>query len=71
MATKFSGWVKSNFLPWLKTNWFDLINLIILLIAYMQFYDNPGFTGIEAVLGVWILAVFGYKVLWALFKRPS
>jgi len=52
---------------WLKKNWMQLINYLVILIAYSKVYEKPGFTGVELILGLWLFLLTGYYIFWKLF----
>lgn len=58
-------------LDWLKANWLFILNPLIIAIAYSHIFEK-GFTGIEVLLGLTIMAnvgYWGYK-LFAGKKKP-
>lgn len=65
--TMIKTWATKRALPWLKTNWMQIINIIVLLIAYSKVYDIQVLPGIEALLGVWLFVLFAYYIFWKFF----
>lgn len=46
-------------LDWLKKNWLFILNPLIIAIAYSNVYEK-GFTGIEVLLALTLMANIGY-----------
>jgi len=53
-----------------KKYWLELINFIVLIIAFTTVYSIETLPLLEAILGVWIFVLIAYYVFWKLlFKR--
>jgi hypothetical protein len=63
---KFKNWIKLTVLPWFKTNWMQIVNLVVLFIAYSGFNEvtQPWFS---FAVGIWIFVLLAYYIFWKLF----
>lgn len=66
MWDKIKKWAKETALPWLKKGWMQLINIIVLIIAYTGFNEltQPGYS---FAIGIWLFLLAGYYIFWKLF----
>jgi hypothetical protein len=56
-------------LDWLKANWLFILNPLIILIAYSHIFEK-GFTGIEVLLALTLMANVGFWG-WKWFTKSS
>ena len=56
-------WVKTG-LPWIKKGWMQIVNMIILFIAYGQTDSLPW---VQTIVGLWLFVLLGYYIFWKLF----
>jgi hypothetical protein len=56
-------WAGETALPWLKTAWLQIVNVIIVLYAYGQL-DNVGHNVAAGVVGFWGFILLGYWIFW-------
>jgi len=55
----------NKFIIWFKTNWFMIVNYIIIVVSYSIIYGNDAAIFAETLLGLWIfvsIAYGGYKI---------
>ena len=61
--------IKSNriqlLLNWLKKSWMQIVNIIILFIAYGALATT---TVAGTLVGLWVFILLGYYIFWKLFK---
>jgi hypothetical protein len=56
-----------KFIEWLKTNWLQVANFIVLLLIYGV---NNGQLGVEVITGLWIFSLAGIYG-WRWFKNSN
>ena len=56
-----------KFIEWLKKNWLQVANFIVLLLIYGV---NKGQLGVEIITGLWIFSLAGIYG-WRWFKRSK
>lgn len=56
-----------KFIEWLKKNWLQVANFIVLLLIYGV---NKGQLGVEVITGLWIFSLAGIYG-WRWFKRSK
>jgi len=61
---KIKAWWKLTVIPWLKINWMQIVNIIVMFIAYGNTDSLPG---LQVVLGIWIFFLLAYYIFWKLF----
>jgi hypothetical protein len=64
--TKFKKWVIGTAIPWIKAGWLQIVNMIVLFIAYKGF-DEVSQPGYSAAIGLWLFILLGYYIFWKLF----
>jgi hypothetical protein len=57
-------WFEKRGLPWLKKNWMQIVNLLVLFIVYGNTDTLPG---VQTVAGLWIFVLLGYYIFWKFF----
>jgi hypothetical protein len=67
MIEKIKLWAKGKLLPWLKTNWVSLLNIIVLFYVYGK-VDEAVYPGVNLFVGLWIFILAGYYG-WKLFNK--
>lgn len=64
---KFKGWLKKTVLPWFKKSWMQIVNMIILFIAYDKLFSfEPAPQFATAFTGLWLFLLLGYYIFWKL-----
>jgi len=60
------AWWNKTALPWLKISWMQIVNMIVLFIAYKGFNEltQPWFS---FAVGGWLFLLLGYYIFWKLF----
>lgn len=66
LLEKLKNWWSLTALPFLKTNWMQIVNIIILFVAYSTLSNND-LSITEAIVGLWIFVLLGYYIFWKLF----
>jgi hypothetical protein len=64
--TKFKKWFLETAIPWIKAGWMQVVNMLVLFIAYKGF-DEGSQPGYSAVIGLWLFILLGYYIFWKLF----
>jgi len=62
---KIKAWALLTALPWLKKSWMQIVNIIIVFIAYKEFSDLEIFP--ENIVGLWLFLLLVYYIFWKLF----
>jgi hypothetical protein len=57
-------WFEKRGLPWLKKNWMQIVNLLVLFIIYGNTDKLPG---VQTITGLWIFVLLGYYIFWKFF----
>jgi len=62
---KFVNWVVKTVVPWIKKSWMQIVNMIVLFIAYKGFDEvlQPGYS---AIIGLWLFLLLAYYIFWKL-----
>jgi len=63
---KFKKWILETAVPWIKKGWLQIVNMLVLFIAYKGF-DVEGQPGYSTAIGLWIFILLGYYIFWKLF----
>ena len=63
---KIKKWAVETALPWLKAGWMQLVNMLVLFIAYKGF-DEVAQPGYSTVIGLWLFLLLAYYIFWKLF----
>jgi len=66
LQKKVKKWAIEIALPWLQKNWMQLINIIVLFIAYGTINEVTQ-PRASAVIGLWLFLLLGYYIFWKLF----
>ena len=61
---KIKAWFVKTALPWLKISWMQIVNIVVMFIAYGNTDTLPG---VQTVLGLWLFLLLGYYIFWKLF----
>ena len=56
------SWLKKTALPFIKTKWIQVGNLMIIFIAFIALNKNQIFEAI--FIGVWLIVLVGYYIIW-------
>jgi len=62
---KIKKWAVETALPWLKKSWMQIVNIIILFVAYGKM-DDAQLAG-TGIVGLWLFLLLGYYIFWKLF----
>jgi hypothetical protein len=58
-------WAKETALPWLKTAWLQIVNVLVVLFAYGKL-DDAGLAGAATIVGLWGFILLAYWIFWKL-----
>ena len=61
---KIKAWWKNTAAPWLKKSWMQIVNIIVMFIAYGTTDSLPW---VQAIVGLWLFLLLGYYIFWKLF----
>jgi hypothetical protein len=61
--TKLKNWVVETALPWLAKGWYQIVNMLVLFVAYAGF-DEVSQPGYSTIIGLWIFVLLGYYIFW-------
>lgn len=64
---KIKKWAVETALPWLKKSWMQIVNIIIVFMAYGRFSNIEGEYAMETVTGLWLFLLLAYYIFWKLF----
>jgi len=64
--TKFKNWFLKTAIPWIKAGWMQVVNMLVLFLAYTGF-DEVSQPGYSAAIGIWLFILLGYYIFWKLF----
>jgi hypothetical protein len=64
MLEKIKNWWSKTALPWIKKSWMQIMNIIIVFIAYNNTDSLPG---TQTIVGFWLFILLGYYIFWKLF----
>jgi len=64
--TKLKNWFLKTALPWIAKGWMQLVNILVLIVAYAGF-DEVTQPGYSTVIGLWLFLLGGYYIFWKLF----
>lgn len=60
---KVKAWAVKTALPWLKKSWMQIVNIIIVFIAYDNL-DESTLAG--GIVGLWLFVLLAYYIFWKL-----
>jgi len=60
---KIVAWFNKTALPWLKKNWMQIVNILVLFIVYGNTDSLPG---VQTISGLWIFVLLAYYIFWQL-----
>ena len=63
---KIKAWAKLTALPWLKKSWMQIVNILVIFIAYSALYDYAQWTLATGIIGIWLLILLAYYIFWKL-----
>jgi len=63
---KIKAWAKLTALPWLKKSWMQIVNIIVVFIAYTTL-DNLQAGWATVITAIWLFLLLGYYIFWKLF----
>jgi len=65
---KIKAWAVKTALPWLKKSWMQIVNMIILFVAYDKLFTyEPAPQFATALAGLWLFLLLAYYIFWKLF----
>jgi len=64
MLEKIKNWWNDTAKVWIKKSWMQVVNIIIVFVAYNNTDSLPG---TQAIVGLWLFILIGYYVFWKLF----
>lgn len=62
---KIKAWAALTAWPWLKKSWMQIVNIIILFVAYGKM-DDAQLAG-TGLVGFWLFLLLAYYIFWKLF----
>ena len=64
LIEKIKAWWKATALPWLKISWMQIVNILVIGIAYGNTDTLPG---LQTIIGLWLFLLLGYYIFWKFF----
>lgn len=64
---KIKKWAVETALPWLKKSWMQIVNIIVMFVAYGTLETIGTVPGAETIVGLWLFLLLGYYIFWKLF----
>ena len=61
---KIKAWAVKTALPWLKKEWMQIVNILVIAIAYGKTDSLPG---LQTLIGFWLFILLAYYIFWKLF----
>jgi hypothetical protein len=61
---KIKAWWSKTGLPWLKKSWMQIVNILVIGIAYGNTDTLPG---LQTVIGLWLFILLAYYIFWKFF----
>lgn len=61
MIDKIKKWFKNTALPWLKKEWMQIINILIIIFAYDKTDSLPV---VQGIVGLWLFVLLVYYIFW-------
>jgi hypothetical protein len=58
---KIKAWAVKTALPWLKSSWMQIVNILVLFIIYGNTDSLPG---VQTVAGLWLFVLLAYYIFW-------
>lgn len=63
---KIRSWILRTALPWLAKGWYQIVNMLVLFIAYGHI-DEVAQPGLSNIVGLWLFILLAYYIFWKLF----
>jgi hypothetical protein len=63
--SKIKKWFTETALDWIKKGWLQLVNVIVVFLAYNYVYESGKF--IEVIIGFWFFILLAYWIFWKFF----
>ncbi len=60
------SWFEKTAKPWLKKSWMEIVNMLILFIAYDKLSDALTYPVAETLVGLWLFVLLAYYIFWKL-----
>lgn len=64
---KIKKWAVITALPWLKKSWMQIVNIIVMFVAYGTLERIETVPGAETITGLWLFLLLVYYIFWKLF----
>lgn len=64
---KIKAWWNKTAKPWLKKSWMQIVNILVMFMAYGRFSNIEGEAGMETITGLWLFLLLAYYIFWKLF----
>ena len=61
---KIKAWWKNTAAPWLLKSWMQIVNIIVVAIAYGTTDSLPW---VQGIVGFWLFLLLAYYIFWKLF----
>ena len=61
---RIKDWAKLTALPWLKSSWGQIVNIIIIAWVYGATDSLPI---LQTIVGLWLFVLLAYYIFWKLF----
>jgi hypothetical protein len=60
---KIKTWAVKTAWPWIKKSWMQVVNIIVVFVAYDKISDVGTLPGAEALVGLWLFILLAYYLL--------
>ena len=60
LLEKIKAWAVKTALPWLKKEWMQIVNIIVIAIVYAK----TSSLGLETLTGLWLFVLLAYYIFW-------
>lgn len=67
LLEKIKAWWEKTALPWLKKSWMQIVNIIVVAIAWDKLSDLGSAPWAEVITGLWLFLLLAYYIFWKLF----
>jgi hypothetical protein len=61
--TKVKAWAIKTALPWLKKEWMQIVNILVIIIVYAKTDSLPG---VQTITGLWLFVLLACYIFWKL-----
>jgi hypothetical protein len=63
---KVKAWATLTAWPWLKKSWMQIVNIVVVAIAWDKLSDLGTAPGVETITGLWLFLLLAYYIFWKL-----